>query len=550
MKKQYIITIIFIITVALIGLVGIQLYWIKSAILVKEANFDRSVNEAMTNVIYKLEKIDLAKQIQMFNKQSEKLFHIIDSVNKKINEDFKKNINKKDNKKDKYKLYSSASVQYEYTQLEQAKIIKSFDTGYIEVSPQTNIYQKIETPQISTIIQKHEPGKISTNNQNNEFEKFLNKTDIVSEIFENIFNVQNQQTIEKRIDLLLLDSLIKTELSNKGIQTNYEFGIYNPAINSLLAEKTGKYHNELMTYSLKFYLFPNDLFVNPHYLLVYFPNQQKYLLLQMWIMLLISAILMLVIIFSFTFTIVTIIKQKKLSEMKNDFINNMTHEFKTPISTISLACEALNDKDIIKTEVLSSNYIKIIKDENKRLGVLSEKILQTALLEKGQLKLKYEQVNLNEIILNVINNIRLQVEKKEGQIITNLNETNIMLLADKLHITNVFYNLLDNDNKYSPNKPLIKVNIQKTSSSISISIEDNGIGISKANQKRIFNNLYRVPTGNIHNVKGFGLGLAYVKMIVEKHNGKVIVESEIKTGSKFTIIFPINKNNQDDIIKN
>jgi len=262
----------------------------------------------------------------------------------------------------------------------------------------------------------------------------------------------------------------------------------------------------------------------------------------MGIMLLISATLMLVIIFSFFYTIITIIKQKKLSEMKNDFINNMTHEFKTPISTISLVCEALNDKDIIKTEDFSSNYINIIRDENRRLGILSERILQTALLEKGQLKLKFELVNLNEIILNVINNIRLQVEKKGGFINTHFDNENTFLTADKEHITNVFNNLLDNANKYSPEKPIIKVEIQKNESYISVSIEDNGIGISKANQKKIFDHLYRVPTGNIHNIKGFGLGLAYVKMIVEKHNGKVFVESELKKGSKFTVIIPNNKN--------
>jgi two-component system, OmpR family, phosphate regulon sensor histidine kinase PhoR len=161
------------------------------------------------------------------------------------------------------------------------------------------------------------------------------------------------------------------------------------------------------------------------------------------------------------------------------------------------------------------------------------------------LNLKFEQVNLNEIISNVINNIRLQVEKKGGIIYTNFNGTSTTLLADKVHITNVFYNLLDNANKYTPDNPIIKVDIEKTTSAIFVSIEDNGIGISKANQKKIFEHLYRVPTGNIHNVKGFGLGLAYVKMIIEKHNGKIIVESELKKGSKFTVMIPSNKTNNN-----
>jgi two-component system phosphate regulon sensor histidine kinase PhoR len=544
MKKKYIIIIILIITIALIGLVGIQLYWIKNAILVKEANLDRSVNEAMTNVIYKLEKIELVRQIQTFNKQSEKLFYTIDSLNKKLFEDFKKSVNNNKYSQTKINIYSSTSVQYGYTQREQGRIIKNFDTTYLDITPTDQLNKGVEIPsnQSSFVNPKKSTIKNLDYNQSIEFEKFFNRTDMVSEIFENLFNVQHQQSIEKRIDFNILDSLIKAELSSKGINTDYEFGIYDPLSRSLIAEKTGNYHNELLNKSFKFYLFPSDMFANSHFLLLYFPHQQKYLLTQMWLMLLISAILILIIIFSFLYTIITIIKQKKLSEMKNDFINNMTHEFKTPISTISLACEALNDKDMVKTESISSNYVNIIKDENKRLGILSERILQTALLEKGQLNLKLEQIDINGIILNIINNIRLQLEKKGGSIYTNFNGSATIISADRVHITNVFYNLLDNANKYTPENPVIKVNIEKTPSLVSVTIEDNGIGISKANQKRIFEPLFRVPTGNIHNVKGFGLGLAYVKMIVEKHNGKVTVESELKKGSKFTVYLNNNLN--------
>jgi two-component system, OmpR family, phosphate regulon sensor histidine kinase PhoR len=552
MKKQYILIIIFIISISLIGLVGIQLYWIKNAILVKEANFDRSVNEALTNVVYKLEKIEITKQILTFNKQSEKFLNTIDSLNKQYLTNFKKINNKNKNKPKRPNIYTSTNVQFGYTQLENGKIIRSFDTNYVDENTTDKIFGGIGIPSTpdSSMLQEHEPEKNINYNQNIEVEKFLNRTEIVSEIFKNLFNVKHQQTIEKRIDPKLLDSLIKTELANKGIETDYEFGIYNPGLNSVLVEKTGKYHGDLISKSLKFHLFPNDLYVNPNFLLIFFPNQKQYLLTQMWIVLLISATLMLIVIFTFFYIIITIIKQKKLSEMKNDFINNMTHEFKTPISTISLACEALNDKDIVKTATLSSSYIKIIKDENRRLGLLSERILQTALLEKGQLNLRFEQVNLNEIISNVINNIRLQVEKKGGIIYTNFNGTSTTLLADKVHITNVYYNLLDNANKYTPESPIIKVDIEKTTSAIFVSIEDNGIGISKANQKKIFEHLYRVPTGNIHNVKGFGLGLAYVKMIVEKHNGKIIVESELKKGSKFTVMIPSNKNDNNGKNKN
>jgi two-component system phosphate regulon sensor histidine kinase PhoR len=227
--------------------------------------------------------------------------------------------------------------------------------------------------------------------------------------------------------------------------------------------------------------------------------------------------------------------------MKNDFINNMTHEIKTPISTISLACEALADKDIIKSTVLYDNYINVIHEENKRLGILAERILQSASLEKGQIILTREPVDIHEIIEESINNIKLQVEKKEGEIITKLKATSHILEADKVHLTNVLFNLLDNANKYTPEHPKIEISTENSYSGILISVKDNGPGVSKSNQKKIFEKLYRIPTGNIHNVKGFGLGLSYVKTIVEQHGGKISLESELNRGTKFIVYLPVEK---------
>jgi two-component system phosphate regulon sensor histidine kinase PhoR len=224
--------------------------------------------------------------------------------------------------------------------------------------------------------------------------------------------------------------------------------------------------------------------------------------------------------------------------MKNDFINNMTHEFKTPISTISLACEALKDKDIQKVNGISDTYINMIDEENNRLKSMAEKILQSAKLEKDNIALKKEEVDVHEIIEESIKNIQLQIEKKAGQIIMELKAKEHMLLADKVHFTNIIFNLLDNANKYSPVTPQLKIKTENSYSGIIISIEDNGVGISKANQKRVFEKLYRVPTGNIHNVKGFGLGLSYVKAIVEAHGGKIGLESELNKGTKFIITLP------------
>lgn len=258
----------------------------------------------------------------------------------------------------------------------------------------------------------------------------------------------------------------------------------------------------------------------------------------MIVMLSASGVFILVAVFSFYYSISTIMKQKKLSEMKNDFISNMTHEFKTPISTISLACEVLSDKTIQKSPERIDNFIKMIGDENKRLSVLVENILQTAILDKGELKLRIQDVNIHSIIENVIVNIRLQVENKEGDLITNLSARNPIIKGDRLHITNIIFNLVDNALKYSIEKPEIKISTKNNYSGVLITVEDNGIGISKENQKRIFDTMYRVPTGNIHNVKGFGLGLSYVKTVVEKHGGIISVDSTLGKGSIFTIALP------------
>lgn len=227
--------------------------------------------------------------------------------------------------------------------------------------------------------------------------------------------------------------------------------------------------------------------------------------------------------------------------MKNDLINNMTHEFKTPISTISLACEVLNDESIEKSSDLLQNYISIIGQENKRLETMSEHILRSATLDNGKLKLHKEVVDLHELINNAVFRKELNVESKGGSINTDLKATKSMIKGDRTHLTNVFTNLIDNALKYNLNEPIIQVCTKNLQEGILISVKDNGIGISKANQKKIFQKLYRVHTGNVHDFKGFGLGLNYVKGIVEQHEGRITVESELGKGSTFHVYLPNEK---------
>jgi two-component system phosphate regulon sensor histidine kinase PhoR len=339
----------------------------------------------------------------------------------------------------------------------------------------------------------------------------------------------------------VLDSLITVGLAGRKIDATFEYAVFNPFQKRLFMEKTGKYSAQLLEphKAFHFELYPDELHTSPDFLLIYFPHEERYILGQVWSLLSISVLLIILIILSFLYTFFMNYRQRKFSEMKTDFFNNMTHEFKTPVSTISLVCEALMDKDLQKSEELYKNYISIIVEENKRLGRLAEMILQSAAIEKGDVFLNREPTDLHQVISEVIRNIGIQVEIKDGQIIKEFGATQSMVSVDPVHMTNVVTNLLDNANKYTPVRPRIVVSTRNENNGIIIGLEDNGIGISKSNQKKVFDKLYRVPAGNIHNFKGYGLGLSYVKTIVEKHGGNIRLESEPDKGTKFEIYLPL-----------
>ena len=340
----------------------------------------------------------------------------------------------------------------------------------------------------------------------------------------------------------MIDSLISHELREKNIRTKFEFGVFSPATNSMVIQKTGEYPEELLNESYYFDLSPlGTLFTYPNKLLIFFPNEQSFIVRQLWKLLGISVFLFVVIIFSFSFSIYIINKQKRLSVMKNDFINNMTHEFKTPISTIALACEALKDKDIQKSEIVYKIYIGVINVENKRLGSMAEQILQTAIIDKGQINLNKVAVDIHDIIERATNSKKIAAEEKGGNIELQLKATKTELVGDRIHLTNVMINLIDNALKYNVNVPRIVIYTINQNGHIFIRVQDNGIGISHSNQKKIFEKLYRVPTGNIHDFKGFGLGLNYVKATTEMHEGKITVDSEPGKGSTFTLQLPNNQ---------
>lgn len=392
------------------------------------------------------------------------------------------------------------------------------------------------------------PLVVAANKQQQYFErqqKYPNGGYGVEELVQDIFSNSPFESPAKKISPKQLDSLIKLEFLRRGINTPYEFGVYNSAgqVFFLKDSNSFKYNDLILNEGLNIQLFVDDFFNNGVFLSVFFPKKNSFIFKKMWIILSISLLLILAVIYAFYFTVNTIQKQKKLSEIKNDFINNMTHELKTPISTIQLACEALMDSDMQQPESKEA-FVNIINQENKRLGGLVETVLKTAILDQGKLHLKYERFDLLDQINKVVNNFALKIKQEKGVINVDTELVQMLIEGDSQHLTNVFQNLIDNAIKYSIDAPIININATKTNESFIVRVKDNGIGINKDNQAKIFDKLYRVPTGDVHNVKGFGLGLNYVKSIVEKHGGIVSVKSALGKGSIFKIVLPINKKDE------
>lgn len=343
--------------------------------------------------------------------------------------------------------------------------------------------------------------------------------------------------INDTVHPFLLETLLKKHFTNRNLTIDFEYVIYDCFTDSIVfgnyisVEDADKDELQVASSNIKW---DKD----GHYFGVYFPTKNAYILNKMGIWVFSSSIILIIIIF-FSYTINIILKQKRLSEMKNDFINNITHEFKTPISTISLSAEVLLKPDIIQQPDRLKSYAKIIQDENNRLKNQVDKVLQLATIERDVLKLENEPIDLHELIKNSIKSFELIVNQQGGAIETQLKAPNAIFHGDKVHISNILYNLIDNAVKYSPENPKIVIATSPYKDGIEISVRDNGVGISDEAQKHIFEKFYREPTGNVHNIKGFGLGLNYVKTIVEFYNGTIRLVSKKGEGSTFIIKLPL-----------
>lgn len=353
------------------------------------------------------------------------------------------------------------------------------------------------------------------------------------------FSLGRGRSIEERINFATLDSLMNQVLEDRKIKTSFGYGIVSTDNDSVVLAIPPHMAGTLADANFRTRLFPNDLFAAPNELVLYFPDQDLFLLKQIGFQAIVSLLLILVVTGVFVYTIRTIFKQRAFSERLTNFINNMTHEFKTPISTISLATESMKNPAIRNDDSKLLQYADIIKDENIRMQNQVEKILQMAVIEDGDYELNLTSVNVHQLIKKAIQNVSLQVEKKKGRISASLQATRHVVQADALHFSNIIHNLLDNAIKYTRDRPDIKVATENINGSLRISIEDNGIGLGPQEQERVFDKYYRVPTGNVHDVKGFGLGLSYVKHLVEAHHGSIDLRSELDKGTVFDIQLPV-----------
>ena len=365
--------------------------------------------------------------------------------------------------------------------------------------------------------------------------RFVN--DMMVQAFrENIYADQS-----KRIDVAFLDSVIRNELAGDDLPQKYRFAVGDNS------KKVFRFPNKSSTYDTsiniiacgKTILFPSNIIDENIYLYLSFPSKKTFLIQEMQNSLIVTLILVVFIIISLIIMFKTILAQKRLSEMKSDFISNMTHEFKTPISTISLACEAMGDPDMLDKEMNAAvaPYVNMINQENKRLGILVESILQSAVIEKGEIRYKHDTLNLDQLIEDQVENARFRLKGLNGKITFTGSDELIEFVADKLHVSNIVSNLIDNAIKYSKDRPEISVNLSSDNKHVYLSVTDNGIGIKKEHLPKLFDKLFRVPTGNIHNVKGFGLGLSYVKAICDHYKWEVTVKSTFGEGSTFVIVF-------------
>ncbi len=525
MSRRVIITLIVLMVLVMTSLILVQINSIYKALEIKEEQFDTAVQSALSRVAFQLEMEEASPLVEFAKDISTQRNNDIFPGNKR--QSISGNLNLK-----------STKLSFQYSQRSSGTVRREELTVNFVGSEPNNAQNERgrpgEYPNAFDVLHESDgfASKQYEERQNLRARMFELQTQAV---------ILSQLPIEDRIgDVSALGRSIKAELKRQGINLDFRYAVKSfPAGKERLIFGDRNYNSKQLS-EYKTLLFPNDDELKPNWLLLYFPKQNTFLLKETGFLVIPTFVLTAMLIGIFVFTILIILRQKKLSNIKNDFINNMTHELKTPISTISLASQMLRDNTVSNTPKTIEHISGIIYQESKRLTTQVEKVLQMAVFNEGKLKLKFKEVNINHLINSVVLNFELRVKSKNGQLTTELKADPCTIKGDEVHITNVLFNLLDNAVKYSKDEPIISITTELKDEYLVVSVKDQGIGIQSEHVSQIFERFYRVPTGNVHDVKGFGLGLSYVKIITEAHRGKIKVESALNKGTKFMIYFPIN----------
>ncbi len=478
-----------------LALLSLQVRYIEEMVTMRREQFDESVKRSLYNAAHKLELYETMRYLE--KDAAEAANH--PEVGVEIHQyDFK---NSKDGK------------------------VSSFEMRTI-IMPRRPQQEKKDIPEASRSLQDVIRSR------------YAHQRALMDEVIYKILYTASNQPLEARVNFRALDRDLQAELLNNGIEIPYHFTVSTSDGREVYRCSDYEATGEEDAYSQ--ILFGNDPPSKMGLLKIHFPTMNSYIFSSVRFM--IPALFFTVVLcLTFMFTLYIIFRQKKVTELKNDFINNMTHEFKTPVSTISLAAQMLADDSVSKSPQMMQHVTGIINDEAKRLRFQVEKVLQISLFDEQKATLKTRELDVNELVTGVVNTFALKVEKNGGTIVTHLDATQPIVMGDEMHITNVVFNLLDNAVKYKRDDDPLRLTIRtwNESGKFCLSIQDNGIGIKKENLKRVFDRFYRVHTGNVHDVKGFGLGLAYVKKVIQDHRGTIRAESELGVGTKFIIVLPL-----------
>ncbi len=509
MNRKNFIVIIVLLVISLVSILFVQFNWIADLNRLNEDRFKKDIQHVLYMINERLEEKEI---INLTKDNLQATFKIKRSTESGDIELIESTFNKKTLDSSDV-LNSDNSLQFD---------IESGGSKDGEVNSNVNASIQIENLQSLNL----------DSSMQTQINKILDRSEMIQIILNKLLT--NDRTITSDINKDFLNKMIMVNLSQMNMNLEYEFLIYNNETNEI--ELSSSNNSEILNSEFSINLFQNDLIDSNLDLYLYFPNQSSYIEENNFLSLVFSTIFLTLIACCFYYVILKVFELKKLSEIKNEFIDNMTHELKTPISTISLACEALMDKDFKKVGS-RDKYLNIINDENKRLGGQVENVLSIAKTEKSNYRLELKELCVHEIIKDSVNINNFKVEKRGGIIKQNLKADTSFILGNYDHLLNVFNNLLDNSNKYSLEKPQIKVSSINYKEFMDIQISDHGIGIKNSNIDKIFDKFYREPQGNIHNVKGFGLGLSYVKNILNKHKASISVESVVNKGTIFKIRF-------------